>query len=173
MVRVHPLVSRHSQRHPRVLQLPRAIPHAEVVVCRHDFSTTSSLSKSSNDSSSSSSSLPPSSDRLRGAYSGHNFPDFVEHWNRDTFQKVGYALGASTGIMALATTNAVMVGTAATATTTMATGTATLLLGALTTVYWKVGLEDMKQTQHAIRRNFPVLGNMRYLLETVRDNNTK
>ncbi len=32
----------------------------------------------------------------------------------------------------------------------------------------KVGLDDMAQTSHTIRRNFPVLGNMRYLLESIR-----
>lgn len=31
-----------------------------------------------------------------------------------------------------------------------------------------LGIVDMLQTKHAIRRNFPVVGNMRYLMETIR-----
>jgi hypothetical protein len=90
-------------------------------------------------------------------YFGHNFPDFVEHWNRDAFRKVGYILGASTGALAVS---------AATLSTTLA-GPA-VVVGALTTAYWRIGNKDMQQTSHAIRRNYPVLGNMRYLFETVR-----
>eukprot|EP00934_Nitzschia_sp_Nitz4_P005705 Nitzschia sp. Nitz4//scaffold44_size153857//125650//127846//NITZ4_002743-RA/size153857-augustus-gene-0.26-mRNA-1//-1//CDS//3329552223//5695//frame0 len=87
----------------------------------------------------------------RPSYLGHNFPDFIEHWNRTTFQNVGYALGGTTAILAV-------------------TGTwvPSLCLGTLTAAYWKIGLEDIKQTKHAIRRNYPVLGNMRYILETIR-----
>lgn len=94
-------------------------------------------------------------DRVSG-YFGHNFPDFIEHWNRDTFRRVGYVLGASTGALAAGSivVPAVIV--------------PTVILGALTTAYWKIGLNDMRQKSHAIRRNYPVLGNMRYILETVR-----
>jgi glutamate synthase domain-containing protein 2 len=41
-------------------------------------------------------------------------------------------------------------------------------------LYWVVlpliaiGLNDLLQTKHAIRRNFPVLGNFRYFLESIR-----
>ncbi len=90
------------------------------------------------------------------AYSGHNFPDFIEHWNRTTFRRVGYALGASTGALALGSLVAPIA------------VVPTVIIGALTTAYWKIGLNDMQQTSHAIRRNYPVLGNMRYILETVR-----
>ena len=31
-----------------------------------------------------------------------------------------------------------------------------------------LGIYDMTQTKHAIRRNFPVIGNFRYLLESIR-----
>lgn len=34
--------------------------------------------------------------------------------------------------------------------------------------YWYRGLQDIKQNRQAIRTNFPVLGNIRYLLESVR-----
>lgn len=37
-----------------------------------------------------------------------------------------------------------------------------------TTLYWFIGIRDISQTQHTIRRNFPVLGNIRYLFETIR-----
>jgi len=42
------------------------------------------------------------------------------------------------------------------------------VLGILTAGYWSIGLQDIKQDSHAIRRNFPVIGNMRYILETIR-----
>jgi glutamate synthase domain-containing protein 2 len=31
-----------------------------------------------------------------------------------------------------------------------------------------MGLNDLRQTKHAIRRNYPIVGNMRYLLESIR-----
>ncbi|CAI8947522.1 FMN-binding glutamate synthase family protein [Pseudomonas donghuensis] len=31
-----------------------------------------------------------------------------------------------------------------------------------------VGLNDLRQSQHAVRRNYPILGNIRYLIETIR-----
>ena len=39
-----------------------------------------------------------------------------------------------------------------------------LILGPLVVL----GIYDMTQTKHAIRRNFPVIGNLRYMLEGVR-----
>ena len=78
-------------------------------------------------------------------------PDWIEHWSRDNFRKVGYGLGAASLL-------SVPVGypllSAALATTTAA--------------YWTIGLNDISQTKQTIRRNFPVLGNMRYLLESIR-----
>lgn len=35
-------------------------------------------------------------------------------------------------------------------------------------MYWAIGLLDINQPHQAIRRNFPVLGNVRYLMETIR-----
>ena len=89
-------------------------------------------------------------------YCGHNFPDFIERWDRQTFRRVGYVMGASTAALA--------VGSAVGSLTVVPTVT----MGALTTLYWRLGISDMSQTAHAIRRNYPVLGNMRYILETVR-----
>ena len=96
------------------------------------------------------------------AFQGHSFPDFIEKWNRNTFRKVGYGLVGLTG---------------AAAALPLASGVPlaevvfyapSALLAVLTASYWRVGLSDIKQTQHAIRRNYPVLGNMRYILETIR-----
>lgn len=38
----------------------------------------------------------------------------------------------------------------------------------ITAYYWYQGLYDMRQHTHAIKRNFPVLGNFRYILEVLR-----
>ena len=34
--------------------------------------------------------------------------------------------------------------------------------------YWYLGIQDLRQTRHTIRRNFPVLGHMRYIFEQLR-----
>lgn len=85
----------------------------------------------------------------------HNFPDFIEHWNRDLFRKVGYGLG---------TVSAAAAAGAAFYSPLLFPAVAT---GTVTAAYWYVGMRDMKQTSHAIRRNYPVLGNLRYIFETV------
>jgi glutamate synthase domain-containing protein 2 len=41
-------------------------------------------------------------------------------------------------------------------------------MSAIAVAYWYVGLSDMKQSSHAIQRNFPVLGHARYFMETLR-----
>eukprot|EP00943_MAST-04B_sp_MAST-4B-sp1_P000665 g665.t1 len=81
------------------------------------------------------------------------FPDFIHAWNPDVFKQVG-------GVMALAT------------------GGSFLLFGlinplpyvacAVTGLYWTVGLKDLNQKRHTVRRNFPVLGHMRYIMESLR-----
>ena len=106
-----------------------------------------------------------SEDKVSG-YFGHNFPDFIEHWNRETFRRVGYFLGGSTSV--LATSTIFMASTSASTSISMLSLVPTVALGALTATYWKIGLRDMQQPSHAIRRNYPVLGNMRYIFETVR-----
>src|SRR5687768_2126047 len=35
-------------------------------------------------------------------------------------------------------------------------------------IMFGMGVMDLRQTHHAVKRNFPVLGNLRYLLELVR-----
>jgi hypothetical protein len=91
------------------------------------------------------------------AFVGHNFPDFIEGWNRDTFKQVGYGMAGCTGILGL---GGIMldVGFLIPAT----------FVGGFTAAYWTIGLADIRQTTHAIRRNFPFLGNFRYVMETIR-----
>lgn len=86
---------------------------------------------------------------------GHNFPDFIERWNRTAFRKVGYGLAAA---------SAASLGAPLFLDVGIVPG---LVMGALTAGYWKVGLQDMAQKGHAIRRNYPVLGNLRYIMEVV------
>jgi len=86
----------------------------------------------------------------------HNFPDFIEHWNRQRYRQVGYALIGGTGL-AWATVLGGM----------EAISTSIILTGA-TTGYWMLGNADIQQSSHAIRRNFPVLGHARYLMESIR-----
>jgi hypothetical protein len=90
------------------------------------------------------------------AFVGHSFPDFIEGWNRESFKKFGYGMGATTlalGAGSIAVSPAFLV--------------PAVVVGGLTAGYWVVGLNDMKQKSHAVRRNYPVLGNIRYILETV------
>lgn len=45
---------------------------------------------------------------------------------------------------------------------------ATVGLSAISAVYWKTGIDDMAQSRQTLRRNFPVLANLRYLFESLR-----
>ncbi|KAL9187423.1 hypothetical protein ACHAXT_001526 [Thalassiosira profunda] len=93
---------------------------------------------------------PPSKESdVRSVSAG--LPDWIEHWDRDAFRKVGYCLALGS-VASLPAGYPVL--SAALTTTTAA--------------YWAIGLNDIRQTNQTIRRNFPVLGNMRYLLESVR-----
>ncbi|GBG25880.1 Ferredoxin-dependent glutamate synthase [Hondaea fermentalgiana] len=79
-------------------------------------------------------------------------PDFIEHWSRDLFKKTGAGLAVGAGVLGLAWGPS------------LGTFAAAGFVGA----YWALGMRDMAQPSHTIRRNFPVLGHMRYLLESVR-----
>jgi hypothetical protein len=90
------------------------------------------------------------------AFVGHSFPDFIEGWNRDSFKRVGYGMGATTvalGAGAMLVSPALVV--------------PAVVLGGLSATYWAIGMNDIKQKSHAVRRNYPVLGNIRYIFETV------
>lgn len=91
-------------------------------------------------------------------YISSGLPDFIEDWDRDVFRKIGYGL---TAITAASACNTIVIFEAQTVIFTAG-------LGALTGAYWVIGKRDIEQRSHTIRRNFPVLGNMRYLLEMIR-----
>lgn len=84
--------------------------------------------------------------------SSAGLPDFIEHWDRPSFKRVGYGLAALTAISFPLLQEAIL----------------TVSLGTVTGAYWYIGLKDIRQPQQTIRRNFPVLGNFRYLLEMIR-----
>jgi hypothetical protein len=149
--------------HPRHRILPRLLSTGS-----HNHPNNNNNNSTANSSQQSPPQQPPQQpggadhwddNRVTG-YLGHNFPDFIEHWNRSTFRTVGYALGATTAGLALVSST--------TTTGGILLPTTTVMMGILTATYWRVGLQDMGQTSHAIRRNYPVLGNMRYILETIR-----
>jgi glutamate synthase domain-containing protein 2 len=79
-------------------------------------------------------------------------PDFIEHWDRPTFRRVGYGMAVVTLVTIPVFQETIL----------------TISIGALTSAYWAIGLNDIRQQAQTIRRNFPVLGNLRYLLEMIR-----
>jgi len=95
------------------------------------------------------------------AYVGHTFPDFIEDWNRQVYRKVGYGLAGSS-VLSIALT--ALTCESVLALTSIPAG----ILTAGTAAYFHIGENDIAQTQHAVRRNYPVIGNLRYVLETIR-----
>lgn len=81
----------------------------------------------------------------------YSFPDLIEMWTPDVFRRVG--AGLALGSVALGVMGSPAAGACA---------------AAVTAAYWKVGLSDMAQTSHTLRRNFPVLAWVRYVLESIR-----
>jgi hypothetical protein len=79
--------------------------------------------------------------------------EVIEKWGPRPFYSTGVGLTAGLGIIAFLY-GPISLPTLATA----------VPVG----LWWYIGLNDMWQTQHTIRRNFPVLGNLRYLLESIR-----
>ena len=78
--------------------------------------------------------------------------DFVEHWSRDAFFKCGYGITAAAGLL----------------TAGLGICQETVLVDCIVGGYWALGYHDITQKHHTILRNFPVLGNTRYLLEMIR-----
>lgn len=76
-------------------------------------------------------------------------PAFVEHWGRTPFVALGLLL---------------LLGSAVTVWWSL---WGSPLLG-MTIAYWVVGLQDIVQRRQSILRNFPVLGRLRYLAESIR-----
>eukprot|EP00951_Prasinocladus_malaysianus_P046026 scaffold626434_cov47-Prasinocladus_malaysianus.AAC.1 len=91
---------------------------------------------------------------------GHNFPDFIEHWGRRPF----YIVGRSAAFSCAAGT----VGAAALAVTAGPTAISSLAAAGAVSYYWYQGFYDMSQNSHTIKRNYPVLGNIRFILESIR-----
>ena len=46
--------------------------------------------------------------------------------------------------------------------------TLSISLTTITSLYYYIGYKDMSQSSHTIRKNFPVLGNIRYFFEVIR-----
>ena len=90
-------------------------------------------------------------ERSLGAHQ-HSFPDWVEEWNRDRFYKLGYA-GAACVPLSFAAFGP--------------TAVTPYVVSGVVGGYWYLGTKNINST-HAISRNFPVLGMMRYILESVR-----
>lgn len=71
-------------------------------------------------------------------------PDWIEKWSPEVFRKVGYGMAAgvvAAGALGSPATGAVMA----------------VPVG----LYWWIGLRDLKQESHTLKRNFPVLANAR------------
>jgi len=83
--------------------------------------------------------------------SSAGLPDFIEHWNRNLFKQVGY------GLVAMSALSLPLVGDII-----LSSGLAIGSGG-----YWYLGIQDINSKQ-SIRRNFPVLGRVRYILESIR-----
>ena len=80
------------------------------------------------------------------AFVGHNFPDFIEGWNRDTFRKVGYGMAGLTGLLGIGGT---MIDFAFVIPATV--------FGCFTAGYWAIGLSDIRQNEsrHSSQLSFP------------------
>lgn len=79
--------------------------------------------------------------------------ELIESWSRSKFYHVGAGMTAGLAVIA------VLYGPLSIVTLTTAVPVS---------LWWYVGLHDINQTSHTIKRNFPVIGNLRYLLESVR-----
>eukprot|EP01104_Vermistella_antarctica_P005414 TRINITY_DN1594_c0_g1_i1.p1 TRINITY_DN1594_c0_g1~~TRINITY_DN1594_c0_g1_i1.p1 ORF type:complete len:424 (+),score=47.40 TRINITY_DN1594_c0_g1_i1:84-1274(+) len=93
--------------------------------------------------------------RVKEIRSGQSrFPDYIEQWNRANFWKTGIAgtvVGVG-GVLFLAPTSLL----------------AWAGVGLPLAAYFRCGIADMKQNNHALLKNFPVLGHVRYLFESIR-----
>jgi hypothetical protein len=91
-------------------------------------------------------------ERVQGDGSHSNFPDFVEHWGPETFKNVGIGMTISActlmGIYGICQE--------------------TLIVDFIVGSYLYIGFKDLNQKTHALLRNFPVLGNVRFLFESIR-----
>eukprot|EP00038_Savillea_parva_P000537 m.96822 g.96822 ORF g.96822 m.96822 type:complete len:621 (+) comp10184_c2_seq1:140-2002(+) len=81
-------------------------------------------------------------------------PEFVDDWSVRRFYIVGTAgtAGAAVTLAAFPIT------------------VTTCVPAAVVALYWAIGIRDINQSAHAILRNFPVLGHVRFFLESIRPN---
>ncbi|CAM9990871.1 unnamed protein product, partial [Hapterophycus canaliculatus] len=71
-------------------------------------------------------------------------PDWIEKWSPEVFRKVGFGMAA--GVVATGALGNPVTG---------------MMAAVPVGLYWWVGLRDMKQEAHTLKRNFPVLANVR------------
>lgn len=89
---------------------------------------------------------------LRYGSQSNGLPDWIEHWSRSKFYQVGVGLIAGTAAISVMDLH----------------GLAPWVAGGFSAFYWTVGLRDISQHRQTVRRNFPFLGNVRYLFESIR-----
>lgn len=92
--------------------------------------------------------------RLRSDSAG--MPDFIEKWSVKNFRRVGYALSGMS-MFSLGSSFA-----------SSSSFEVPIALFAIQGLWWYIGTNDINQKDLVIRRNFPVLGNVRYIFETIR-----
>lgn len=80
----------------------------------------------------------------------HRVPDYIEKWGRRPFYITGSAF---------------MVGSIG---LSINAGALCWFAAVPTALFWFIGLKDIAQNHSTIRRNFPVIGNIRYILESIR-----
>lgn len=146
MIRLHNIVSR-----PLIIR--RIPPTGRQQFGCNAVNCLSSSSKGNNGSNDG-----PDSEYIATSKVGAGLPDFIEDWNRSRYHTVGYGLSALTFASVI---NAYFLFEEETVFITAG-------IGAFTGAYWFIGQRDMKQKSQTIRRNFPVLGNVRYLFEMIR-----
>jgi len=84
-----------------------------------------------------------------GGQSHKELPDFIEKWGRSPFYALGTVAGAGSVLAGITFGGSAWAGLP--------------VMGC----YWWLGMKDIGSDQ-AVRRNFPVLGHLRYILESIR-----
>ncbi|KAJ1617753.1 hypothetical protein T492DRAFT_605102 [Pavlovales sp. CCMP2436] len=79
--------------------------------------------------------------------------EMLEHWSPTKFYYAGAGMTAGLAVIAIVKGPF---------------SVAALATAIPVALWWRIGLADIAQTKHTIKRNFPVIGNLRYLLESIR-----
>lgn len=95
----------------------------------------------------------PSKWEVKSGDTATRFPDWIEKCDRKMFYKLasGMTGGAALTALFLGPTSFI-----------------SYLVFIPVGLFWYQGIKDMRQHRHTIRRNFPVIGNIRYLFESIR-----